>query len=110
MKSKGESSASLPAPKSEGLAGVVVADTNMSYIDGEKGILKYCGYPIEDLATNSTFEEVVYLLYRRELPNEEKAKEMIKTIGNARKLPPEVVKAIETLAGETSPKLVNFLP
>ena len=103
MKSKGESSASLPAPKSEGLAGVVVADTNMSYIDGEKGILKYCGYPIEDLATNSSFEEVVYLLYRRELPNKEKAEEMIKTIGNARKLPPEVVRAIETLSGKTSP-------
>ena len=103
MKSKGESSATLPAPKSEGLAGVVVADTNMSYIDGEKGILKYCGYPIEDLATNSTFEEVVYLLYRRELPNKEKAEEMIKTIGDARKLPPEVVRAIETLSGKTSP-------
>ena len=103
MKSKGESSATLPAPKSEGLAGVVVADTNMSYIDGEKGILKYCGYPIEDLATNSSFEEVVYLLYRRELPNKEKAEEMIKTIGDARKLPPEVVRAIETLSGKTSP-------
>ena len=103
MKSKGESSATLPAPKSEGLAGVVVADTNMSYIDGEKGILKYCGYPIEDLATNSSFEEVVYLLYRRELPNQEKANEMIKTIGDARKLPPEVIRAIETLSGKTSP-------
>tara|TARA_Y100000758_G_C16061494_1_gene424758 strand:+ start:929 stop:2077 length:1149 start_codon:yes stop_codon:yes gene_type:complete len=103
VKSKGESSASLPAPKSEGLAGVVVADTNMSYIDGEKGILKYCGYPIEDLATNSSFEEVVYLLYRRELPNKEKVEEMIKTIGDARKLPPEVVRAIETLSGKTSP-------
>ena len=103
MKSKGESSASLPAPKSEGLAGVVVADTNMSFIDGEKGILKYCGYGIEDLAANSSFEEIVYLLYRRELPNKEKAEEMIRTIGDARKLPSEVVKAIDTLAGKTSP-------
>ncbi len=103
MKSKGESSASLPAPKSEGLAGVVVADTNMSFIDGEKGILKYCGYAIEDLAANSSFEEIVYLLYRRELPNKEKAEEMIRTIGDARKLPSEVIKAIDTLAGKTSP-------
>ena len=103
MKSKVESSASLPAPKSEGLAGVVVADTNMSFIDGEKGILKYCGYSIEDLATNSTFEEIVYLLYRRELPNKEKAEEMIQTIGDARKLPSEVVKSIDSLAGKTSP-------
>tara|TARA_B100001750_G_scaffold206822_1_gene184717 strand:- start:3908 stop:5056 length:1149 start_codon:yes stop_codon:yes gene_type:complete len=103
VKSKGESSASLPAPKSEGLAGVVVADTNMSFIDGEKGVLKYCGYSIEDLAANSTFEEIVYLLYRRELPNKEKAEEMIQTIGDARKLPSEVVKSIDSLAGKTSP-------
>ena len=103
VKSKGESSAQLPEPKSEGLAGVVVADTNMSFIDGEKGVLKYCGYSIEDLAANSTFEEIVYLLYRRELPNKEKAEEMIQTIGDARKLPSEVVKSIDSLAGKTSP-------
>ena len=103
MEPKGESSASLPAPKSKGLAGVVVADTNMSFIDGEKGILKYCGYPIEDLASNSSFEEAVYLLYWRELPNKEKIEEMKRTIGVARELRPEVVEAIKSLAGKTSP-------
>lgn len=42
----------------------------ITFIDGEKGILRYRGYPIEDLADNSTFEEVMYLLIWGELPNE----------------------------------------
>ena len=37
----------------------------MSFIDGEKGILEYVGIPIDDLASNSTFEETVFLLWNR---------------------------------------------
>jgi citrate synthase len=40
----------------------------ITYIDGEKGILRYRGYPIEDLAEHSTFTEVAYLLLYGELP------------------------------------------
>lgn len=42
----------------------------ITYIDGEKGILLYRGYPIEQLAKNSTFLEVAYLLMNGELPND----------------------------------------
>ncbi len=41
----------------------------ITYIDGEQGILRYRGYPIEELAEQSTFLEVAYLLLRGELPN-----------------------------------------
>ncbi len=41
----------------------------ITYIDGEKGILRYRGYPIEQLAANSSFLEVAYLLLYGELPN-----------------------------------------
>ncbi|MEZ4701479.1 MAG: citrate synthase [Rhodothermales bacterium] len=41
----------------------------ITYIDGEKGILRYRGYPIEQLAENSTFTEICYLLVKGELPN-----------------------------------------
>ncbi|HYT78595.1 MAG TPA: citrate/2-methylcitrate synthase, partial [Actinomycetota bacterium] len=41
----------------------------VTYIDGENGILRYRGYPIEELAERSTFLEVAYLLLRGELPN-----------------------------------------
>ncbi|HEV8304591.1 MAG TPA: citrate synthase [Gemmatimonadales bacterium] len=41
----------------------------ISYIDGDKGILRYRGYPIEQLAEKSTFLEAAYLLLRGELPS-----------------------------------------
>jgi citrate synthase len=43
--------------------------SRVTYIDGEKGVLLYRGYPIEDLAERSTFLEVAYLLIHGELPN-----------------------------------------
>src|ERR671933_1465623 len=45
--------------------------SNITYIDGEKGILQYRGYPIEQLAEHSTFLEVAYLLIHGELPTQE---------------------------------------
>tara|TARA_B100000945_G_scaffold299996_1_gene281167 strand:+ start:749 stop:2020 length:1272 start_codon:yes stop_codon:yes gene_type:complete len=45
--------------------------SQITYIDGEKGILRYRGYSIEDLADNCSFVEVIYLLLNGELPNKE---------------------------------------
>jgi citrate synthase len=53
---------------SKGLEGVIAAETRMSFIDGEKGILEYVGIPIGELASNSTFEETVFLLWNLRLP------------------------------------------
>ena len=44
--------------------------SQITYIDGDKGILEYRGYPIEQLAEKSTFIEVAYLLLKGELPTE----------------------------------------
>lgn len=52
-----------------GLEGVPATRSNISFIDGEKGILAYRGYPIEQLAENSTFEETALLLLDGELPS-----------------------------------------
>lgn len=52
----------------KGLEGIVAAETNMSFIDGEKGVLEYVGISIDELARHSTFEETVYLLWNRRLP------------------------------------------
>ncbi|MFZ9109400.1 MAG: citrate/2-methylcitrate synthase, partial [Ilumatobacteraceae bacterium] len=41
----------------------------ITYLDGDEGILRYRGYPIEQLAEKSTFLEVAYLLLNGELPN-----------------------------------------
>jgi len=44
--------------------------SKVTFIDGEKGILRYRGYPIEDLAEHSNYLEVAYLVVKGELPNE----------------------------------------
>jgi len=43
----------------------------ITFLDGEKGILRYRGYPIEQLAENASFLEVTYLILKGELPNKE---------------------------------------
>src|SRR3954452_11745522 len=43
----------------------------ITYIDGDKGILEYRGYPIEQLAEKSTYLEVAYLLVHGELPTQQ---------------------------------------
>ena len=50
-----------------GLEGVVAAETNLSMVDGERGELIIAGYPVEELAPNATFEEIVELLWGRHL-------------------------------------------
>ncbi len=54
-----------------GLEGVPATQSNISAIDGEKGILAYRGYPIEQLAAHSTFEETSLLLLDGQLPTAE---------------------------------------
>jgi citrate synthase len=53
-----------------GLRNVIVADTLISKIDPQAGQLTYPGYNIRDLADNSTYEEVVYLLLYDKLPKQ----------------------------------------
>src|SRR6185437_13168142 len=45
--------------------------SKVTFIDGEKGILRYRGYPIEELAEHSNYLEVAYLVVKGELPNEQ---------------------------------------
>ena len=60
-------STSTLTPK--GLEGVIAAVSSICYIDGDHGILAYRGIDIHELADNSTFEEVCYLLWFGKLPN-----------------------------------------
>ncbi len=54
--------------RDDGLANTIAAESQMSFIDGAKGVLEYVGIDIDSLARNSTFEECVYLLWHRRLP------------------------------------------
>lgn len=51
-----------------GFMNTAACESKITYIDGDAGILRYRGYPIEQLAEHSTFYEVVYLLIYGELP------------------------------------------
>ena len=57
------------APK-KGLAGVVVDYTAVSKVNPDTNSLLYRGYPVQELAANCSFEEVAYLLWHGELPDE----------------------------------------
>jgi citrate synthase len=54
-----------------GLEGIPAAQSSISYVDGQKGILEYRGIRIEELAEKSTFLETAYLLIWGELPSQE---------------------------------------
>jgi citrate synthase len=71
----------------KGLEGVVAAETEMSFIDGEKGVLEYVGISIGDLAAHSTFEESVFLLWNKRLPRQDELDEFTKNLSDRYELP-----------------------
>ena len=56
--------------------------SSITFIDGDKGILRYRGYPVEQLAENCTFLEVAYLLLNGELPTAAELKQWVESITN----------------------------
>jgi citrate synthase len=71
-----------------GLEGVIAATNGLSFIDGQNGILEYVGIPIEELAENSTFEEVCFLLLYGRLPRSDEFASFLKRLSEHRELPP----------------------
>lgn len=86
-----------------GLEGVVAAETHMSYIDGEKGILEYVGIAIDDLARNSTFEETVFLLWNRRLPTKAELEAFTADLRSRYDLPAGMVERIQSCPKDATP-------
>jgi citrate synthase len=63
-----------------GFTSTASCESEITFIDGDEGVLLYRGYPIDQLAENSTFMEVCYLLLRGELPNREELDQFAYTI------------------------------
>jgi len=76
--------------KNIGLRNIEVADTKISYIDGEKGKLIYRGYDILDLTKNSNFEETCYLLLHDELPTKSEYEDFKTELIGARAIPKQM--------------------
>jgi citrate synthase len=81
-----------------GLEGVLVAESELSFIDGDAGKLVYRGYTIEDLARNASYEEVVYLLWHGELPTREELESFRETMAAERELADGVHETVRELA------------
>ncbi|MBN2124903.1 MAG: citrate (Si)-synthase, partial [Deltaproteobacteria bacterium] len=95
--------AQLVNVKNIGLRGVTVADTKVSFIDGEKGILIYRGYRIEQLAEKATFPEVAYLLLKGKLPNVQEVEEFETQVREARNISPYVLDTMKVLPRTAKP-------
>ncbi len=74
-----------------GLAGVPVTRSRISYIDGQKGILKLRGYAIEELAQKSTYEETAYLVLKGELPTQHELERFEEGLATHRPVEPAIL-------------------
>jgi citrate synthase len=81
---------------SKGLEGVVAGTSQICFIDGEAGVLRYYGYPIQDLAERSTFEETIFLLWNGRLPKKPELEAFRNEVANAGGIPEPIVRLILT--------------
>jgi citrate synthase len=80
-----------------GLRGVVAASSSIGDVNGDKGELIYQGVNIHDLATKSTFEEVVFLLWNGRLPKRAELDEVRTNIAASYQLQPEIIELIKAM-------------
>ena len=85
------------ANAADGLEGVVATSSRICYLDGQRGVLAYCGYDIHDLARSATFEEVCYLLWHRRLPTRAELGDLQTELARARPLPEPVLRMMRSL-------------
>ena len=87
----------------KGLKDVVALESEICFIDGEKGRLLYRGYDIRALAAHSTFEEVAYLLWYGRLPNSTQLAELQRLLSERRPLPSELLALLDRLPKDAPP-------
>jgi citrate synthase len=80
-----------------GLEDVVATSSAICFLDGDRGVLAYCGYDIHDLAGPATFEEVCFLLWHRRLPTRAELGDLQSQLAAARPLPEPVVRLMRSL-------------
>lgn len=78
-------------------------ESAITFLNGEKGILKYRGYPIEQLADQSNFIEVAYLLLKGNLPSKEELSKFEAAIASFNKLPEGLEKMIDAFPKNAHP-------
>ena len=80
-----------------GLEDTVATSSGICYLDGDRGVLAYCGYDIHDLARHATFEEVCFLLWHRRLPSRAELGDLQSQLIAGRPLPEAVIRVMRSL-------------
>ena len=81
----------------EGLESITATSSDICYLDGDQGVLAYCGYDIHDLASSATFEETCFLLWHRRLPTRVELGELQTELAAARPLPEQIIRMSRNL-------------
>jgi citrate synthase len=97
------STATESSTASAGLRGVVAAQSSIGDVNGEEGILIYQGYNIHDLAENSTFAEVVYLLWNGRLPNKSELDDLKSEFQANYEVPSQIIEMMKTFPKDSVP-------
>lgn len=98
--------ASSSSPK--GLEGITAGDSTKSRVDGVNGKLFYCGYPIEPLAEEGSFEQCVYLLWNNELPTSAQLDALVADLRRESAVPAPIWDVLRPLvAGQTQMDLLR---
>jgi citrate synthase len=92
-----------------GLEDVVATSSAICYLDGDRGVLAYCGHDIHDLARHATFEEVCHLLWHRRLPTRAELGDLQSQLSAARRLPDGVLRLIRALPPGDSMDMLRTL-
>ena len=87
----------------QGLVNTIAAETQMSFIDGERGVLEYVGIDIDSLARNSTFEESTFLLWNGRLPNAKELETFEAELRAEYEIPAGVIEMIRAIPADASP-------
>jgi citrate synthase len=91
----------LPEPTFKpGLDGVVAAQTRLSSVDGLAGELIIVGFPLEEIAPQATFEEMVYLLWYDRLPTQQELADFRAQMAAAREIPQAALDVLRAAADE----------
>jgi citrate synthase len=89
----------------QGLEGIVAAETRLSHVDGEAGQLTLAGYAVEDLAPRASFEEVAYLFLRGRLPEPSERIEFAQDLARRRALPRAAIEVLREAAATNTPPM-----
>lgn len=94
-----------PSTYVPGLEGIVAAQTRLSHVDGQAGQLIIAGFPLEEIASRASFEEMVYLLWSGDLPTARQLSEFCDALNQNRILP----KAVLDLLAEAAKNNINSM-